>query len=246
MKGLVAIVTGASRGIGRAIAEGYGAEGARVAAIARPNSPAGLPGTVYETVKRIVQAGGEAIAVPCDVTDEKQVKSMVMQVSDRLGQIDVLVNNAALFFVRMPSWEIEPERWQQLINVNLMGPYLVCREVVPLMIARRSGSIINIGSQAATIARPGGADYCSSKAALHMFSLSLAQEVQEYNIAVNVLCPGGIKTETALVSGWPPAWHERVEPEEVVPSAIYLALQSAKSFTGRIVSRTDFGKNWPW
>jgi len=114
-----------------------------------------------------------------------------------------------------------------------------------VMIRQRRGSIINIGSRAATTPRVGGADYCSSKAALQMFSLCLAEEVREYNIAVNVLNPGGVKTYGAEIGGWPPAWHARVEPEEVGPSAVYLALQSANTFTGRIVLRAEFGSSWP-
>jgi NAD(P)-dependent dehydrogenase (short-subunit alcohol dehydrogenase family) len=113
------------------------------------------------------------------------------------------------------------------------------------MMRQRQGSIINIGSGAATTPRAGGTAYSSSKAALHMFSLCLAEEVREYNIAVNVLNPGGVKTEGAESGGWPPAWHERVEPEAVVPSAVFLALQNAETFSGRVVLRAEFGISWP-
>ncbi|MEE8442501.1 MAG: SDR family oxidoreductase, partial [Dehalococcoidia bacterium] len=117
--------------------------------------------------------------------------------------------------------------------------------VLPAMMRQRRGSIINLGSQAATSPRVGGAAYCGSKAALQMLSLCLAEEVREYNIAVNVLNPGGVKTDGAESGGWPPAWHERVEPEEVAPSAVYLAQQTAESFSGRVVSRAEFGVSWP-
>ena len=245
MKGLVAIVTGASRGIGRAIAKEYARQGAKVVVTARPQTPTRLTSTVYDTARAIEKAGGEALAVGCDSADEQQVQAMVRQVTDRYGRIDVLVNNAGLYFPRKPSIEIEPEQWDLLMSVNVRGPYLTCRQVVPTMMEQRRGSIINMGSLAGTLPRAGGSDYCSSKAALNMLSLCLAEEVREYGIAVNVLNPGGVKTEWAEASGWPPPWNERVEPEEVCPSAVYLALQSADTFTGRIVERVEFGKEWP-
>ena len=245
IKGLVAIVTGASRGIGRAIAKEYARQGAKVVVTARTQTPTGLTSTVHDTAREIQEAGGEALAVGCDAADGQQVQAMVRQVTDRYGRIDVLVNNAGLYFPRKPSFEIEPERWELLMSVNVRGPYLTCRQVLPTMMEQRQGSIINIGSRAGTLPIPGGSDYCSSKAALNMLSLCLAEEVREYGIAVNVLNPGGVKTEWAEASGWPPPWNERVEPEEVCPSAVYLALQSAETFTGRIVERAEFGKDWP-
>ncbi len=245
MKGLVAIVTGASRGIGRAIAMEYARQGAKVVVTARPQTPTGLASTVHDTARAIEEAGGEALPVACDASDEQQVQAMVRQVTERYGRIDVLVNNAGLYLTRKPCFEIEPEQWELLMAVNVRGPYLACRQVLPTMMEQRKGSIINMGSRAGTLPISGGSDYCSSKAALNMLSLCLAEEVREYGIAVNVLSPGGVKTEWAEASGWPPPWDERVEPEEVCPSAVYLALQSAETLTGRIVERAEFGKSWP-
>jgi NAD(P)-dependent dehydrogenase (short-subunit alcohol dehydrogenase family) len=245
MNGWVAIVTGASRGIGRAIAKAYAEQGARVVVTARPRTPTGLSSTIYQTADDIRQAGGEAMSVPCNVADEEQVRAMVQAVTKHYGRIDVLVNNAGIFYPRKPLLELAATEWDETLAVNVRGPYLTCRYVLPVMMRQRQGSIINIGSGAATIPRAGGTAYSSSKAALHMFSLCLAEEVRAYNIAVNVLNPGGVKTEGAESGGWPPAWHERVEPEAVVPSAIFLALQSAETFSGRVVLRAEFGISWP-
>ena len=246
MEGLVAIVTGASRGLGRAIAKEYGREGARVVVTARPHSPTGLPGTINETAKDIQQTGGEALAVPCDVADEDQVRAMIEQAMDRYGRIDVLVNNAGIMIPSEPFLDIGPERWDELMAVNLRGPYLTCRYVVPVMMKQRRGSIINIGTLAGAAPRPGGTAYCSSKAALHMFSLCLAEDVKDYNIAVNVLRPGALKTEGSSVIPWAQHdWNQRIEPEDVGPSAVCLALQTAESFTGHIALRSEFGKTWP-
>lgn len=131
MKGLVAIVTGASRGIGRAIAKEYARHGAKVVVAARPDTPTGLQDTVFETAKVIQQEGGEALPVACDVADEQQVDDMVRQATEHYGRIDVLVNNAGIFFPLTHCVEIEPDRWDQLMAVNGRGPYLTCRRVLP-------------------------------------------------------------------------------------------------------------------
>ena len=129
--------------------------------------------------------------------------------------------------------------------VNVRGPYLTCRYVVPVMMEQRRGNILNIGSGAGVNHRAGGTIYCTSKAALHMFSLSLAEEVREHNIAVNILDPGPLKSEGSSIIPWARHdWHIRVEPEVVTPSAVYLALQDARSFTGRFVLRREFGETW--
>ena len=194
MDGMVAIVTGASRGLGRAIAREYAREGASVVISARSQSPSGLAGTVEETTREIRDAGGEVLATSCDVTDEAQVNEMVRQAVERYGKIDVLFNNAGTMVLGESILEIEPARWDQLIRVNVGGPYLCCRAVLPVMMEQRRGSIINIGSRMATDpAQGGGVLYSASKAAVHMFSLCLADEVRDYNIAVNILSPGSLR-----------------------------------------------------
>ncbi|MDP6709420.1 MAG: SDR family oxidoreductase [Alphaproteobacteria bacterium] len=246
MGGRVAIVTGASRGLGRAIAKAYAGEGAKVVVTSRPRSPTGLPGTAAETAQEIQAAGGDALAVACDVSDGDQVEDMVRQAMDRYGQIDVLVNNAGIMIPSEPFLDIDPARWDELWAVNVRGPYLACRHVVPIMMRQRSGSIVNIGSRAADAPSNGGTAYNSSKIAVHMFSRCLAEELREYDIAVNVLSPGSLRSEGSSVIPWARHdWHERVEPDECGPSAVFLALQSAETFTGQVKLRAEFGKTWP-
>ena len=146
MKGMVAIVTGASRGLGKAISIAYAAEGAKVVACSRPSSPTGQPGTAADTASEIEAMGGEALGISCDVTDESQVKAMVDQVVERYGRIDVLVNNAGIMIINEQFLDIDPQRWDNLMSVNVRGPYLCCRYVLPVMIKQRSGSVVNIGS----------------------------------------------------------------------------------------------------
>ena len=246
MDGLVVIVTGASRGLGRAIAKEYAKEGAMVVACARSQSPTGLSGTLEETAAAIRANGGEVLPLACDVTDETQVDELVRQATAKYGQIDVLFNNAGAMVLGETLLEIDPVRWRQVVDVNVTGTYLVSRAVVPHMIKRKRGSIINIGSRMAEDPKLGGGVlYSATKAAVHMFSYCLAEEVREHNVAVNILSPGSLKSEGSAAIPWSQGdWHLRVEPEVVGPSAIYLALQDANSMTGRLVLRADFGKSW--
>ncbi|MCI0847623.1 MAG: SDR family oxidoreductase [Chloroflexi bacterium] len=246
MDGMVAIVTGASRGLGRAIAKEFAAEGAKVVVSARRSSPTGLPGTAMETAEQIRSQGGEAMALTCDVSDEEQVTAMVGQTIDTYGRIDVLVNNAGVMVLGETILDIVPEEWDLSVASNLRGPYLCCRAVLPTMIEQGRGSIIHIGSRMGSDhGEGGGVLYSSTKAAVHMFSLCLADEVREHNIAVNILSPGALKTEGSAAIPWTQRdWSQRVGPEAVGPSAVYLALQDASTFTGQLVHRVEFGDTW--
>lgn len=246
MKGMVTIVTGSSRGLGRAIAMEFGREGATVVASARPQSPTGLPGTQESTAKAIESEGGTAVSMPCDVSDIEQVRTMAEAVLDRYGTIDVLVNNAGIMVIGESLMEIDEARWDLSMGTNVRGPYLMCRRVVPIMMKQRRGSIINIGSRMGyDHLRGGGVLYSSTKAALHMFSLTLAEELREHNIAVNILNPGSLASEGSSVVPWAQHdWHQRVSPDVVGPSAVYLARQDASSMTGQMVARAEFGETW--
>ncbi len=246
MDGMVAIVTGASRGLGRAIAKEYASEGAKVVVSARRDSPTGLPGTAVETAEQIRAGGGEAMALTCDVTNEEQVMHMVGQTIDMYGKVDVLVNNAGVMVLGKDLLDIMPDEWDQSVDTNLKGTYLCCRTVVPTMIEHGRGSIINIGSRMGSDPEQGGGVlYSSAKAAVHMFSYCLAREIHEHNIAVNILSPGGLKTEGSAAIPWTQRdWEQRVEPEAVGPSAVFLALQDASSMTGQYLLRAEFGDTW--
>ena len=246
MNGMVAVVTGASRGLGRAIAKEYAREGASVVICARSQSPTGLDGTLEETATDIRNAGGDVLAIDCDVTEESQIDAMVRRALDRYGKIDVLFNNAGAMVLGASILEIDPARWDQVMRVNANGPYLCSRAVLPAMMEQRRGSIINIGSRMATDpGLGGGVLYSASKAAVHMFSLCLADEVRDYNIAVNILSPGSLRSEGSAAIPWTRRdWHERVDPSAVGPCAVYLAMQDASSFTGQLALRAEFGTTW--
>lgn len=246
MQGMVAIITGSSRGIGKAIAKAFGRQGARVVVVARTETEGKLPGTIYQTAEEVRAAGGEALPVKCDVSDEEQVQALVQAVTEAYGRIDVLVNNAAAV-VNVPIVDLATHHWDLMMRVNLRGPFLTCKYVLPVMMRQRRGSIINITSPHAE--EPPGpriVSYAVTKAGLNRLTQGLAAEMMEYGIAVNALNPGRVKTEGTLFfrpkradwSGW-------AEPEAVGPAAVWLALQRASTFTGRIVNRTEFGTAWP-
>ena len=240
------LVTGASRGLGRAIAKEYAREGAKVVACARSQSPTGLSGTQEETAAAIRTDRGEVLPLACDVTDEAQVGELVSQAIAKYGQIDVLFNNAGAMILGETLLEIDPVRWRQVMDVNVTGTYLVSRAVAPQMIQQKRGSIINIGSRMADDPKLGGGVlYSATKAAVHVFSYCLAEELREHNVAVNILSPGSLKSEGSAAIPWSQGdWHLRVEPEVVGPAAVFLALQDASSMTGKLVLRADFGKTW--
>ncbi len=235
--GKVAIVTGASRGIGRAIALELARAGAAVVGTARQlDSSPGIGGTLAETVALIATAGGTALAVPVDITDPAGARALADRAVAELGRIDVLVNNAGVY-PRGVIADFEPEEWLALIAVNVNAPFLMSHAVLPTMIAQGGGNILNVSSGAAQRYSKGRVGYSTSKAALERFSMGLAEEVREHGIAVNAWTPGLVATDMN-------AQNERgAPPEAVASSAVWLAAQDA-SFTGRVVAREEFGVSW--
>ena len=237
LTGKVAIVTGASRGIGRAIALGLARAGAAVVGTARQlDASPGVGGTLAETVALIEAAGGSALAVPADITDPAGAQALAERARAELGRIDVLVNNAGVY-PRGAIVDFPPEEWLALMAVNVNAPFFMCRAVLPTMIAQGGGNILNVSSNSARHYSRGRAGYSTSKAALERFSMSLAEEVREHGIAVNAWTPGLVATDMNSMS------ERGVQPEAVAESAVWLAAQDA-SFTGHVVAREEFGVSW--
>ena len=251
LDGRVAIVTGASRGIGKGLALGLAAAGARVVCAARTVDahPEGLPGTIHETADQIRKLGGEALAVRCDIGDDSDIAQMVSETQERFGRIDVLMNNA-MTSTRGLFEETTPDKWDLSMRVNVRGLFTTCQAVLPAMKQNGSGSIINMTSGAARHdaagVPPGYLVYSVAKAAMERFSTALALELAPAGIAVNALRPGAVKTETSVhelgpdydFSGW-------ATPDSVVPSVLFLAAQNGSGFTGHVVDATEFGDVWP-
>lgn len=241
LRGKVAIVTGGSRGLGKAIAMGFAREGAHVVIAARTEvAHEKLPGTIHQTADEIKSSGVDALAIRCDVTDEESVNLMVQKTLEQFGRIDVLVNNAGVAFY-YPVIETPLKRWELILKVNLTGAFLCSRGVLPGMIAQKSGSILNISSLAAderdegTV--PTGIAYAASKAGLDRLTLGLAAEVGKYNIAVNALKPYSV-VDTDGMRLWQPdadrsSWQSA---ELMIKAANLLAAQDSKGITGTIAT----------
>lgn len=186
MKGRVALVTGASRGIGAATAEILAVRGANVAVSARTVSD------LEQLVKKIEKEGGQGLVVPCDVTDAVQVKRMVSRVLDEWGKLDILVNNAGMAAPGMPVEEISLEDWDHSITLNLKSAFLCIREVAPIMKSQGYGRIVNVSSRAART-YPGsmtGPQYGAAKAGMLSLTRHMAGELGPYGICVNAVIPG--------------------------------------------------------
>jgi NAD(P)-dependent dehydrogenase (short-subunit alcohol dehydrogenase family) len=248
----VALVTGGSRGIGRAICLGLASQGAKVVAAARTEveTSAGTTfekfaaGTIHTTVQMIQQHGGTAVGIRCDVTQVQDIHHLVEQTLDHFGRLDVVVNNAGIDCESLVV-DLGIDLLDRCLAVNVRGPLILCKAALPSMIAQRSGSIFCITSGAARAYRPGRVGYSMSKAALERMFLNLAEEVRPYNIAVNVLSPGRVDTWMNRHGDWPGTSHIPMEqPDIIIPAAVWLATQTAASFTGQVVERAEFGVSW--
>ena len=233
----VALVTGASRGLGKAIALALAQEGASIAAVARSED------ALKETLEAIRALGGTAEPFALDVSDEAAVEATVEKIAARFGHIDVLVNNAGVtrdgLLMRMKS-----EDWDTVINTNLKGAFHLTKPVARLMVKQRSGRIINISSVIGLMGNAGQANYAASKAGLIGFSKSVAREFASRNITCNVVCPGFIETD--MTKGLGEDLRKKLldkiplarlgQPDDVARVVAFLASPAANYITGQILT----------
>ena len=246
LDGQVAIVTGASRGLGQYCALGFAKEGARVAVAARTveETDKRLPGTIYNTRDLINEAGGEALSIICNVADSASITAMAEQVLERWGRIDILMNNAA---IQPPgdNADIREKHWNLIYTVNVNGPFYCIRAVLPAMQAQQRGNIINISSGATS----GGSPYGGTKRALEAMTQGLADELRGSNIAVNALKPvTAIETPGFLFAEVPRGDGQGDAPElppsdSYVEASILFACQTPETYTGQINNDAEVIRN---
>ena len=256
LDGKVAVVTGASAGIGRAYALALAGAGATVIAAARTLGRVGGEAPERNTLAEVVNAAealpGCIYAQVCDVESEAELGRVIDQAAANFGHIDVLVNNAAVMPHYAP-FDVSCEDWDRVMRINVRGPYLAIRQVAPYMMRQRSGSIINVTARAAGFTPKGDraqgtVAYAVSKAALNRLSYFMAEELKSYGIAVNALSPGIVRTDTAVAARpelVASGSAKPATPEALGPALVYLARQAAGTLTGQTLHADEFQKSWP-
>ena len=225
----VAVVTGAGRGIGAAIARKLAALGAVVILCGRKREP------LESTAAEIGEAGGRAEVLPCDVTDLSSVEAAARYIDKTHACADILVNNAGIGGFGGPLHEMLPESWDAVLNTNLRGVYYCIRSFAPMMVRAKNGHIINISSLAGKNPLPNGAAYAASKWGLNGLSYSVAEELRVHSIRVSVICPGSVDTELSPHVGKDS--RKMLQPDDVAHVVGMLVTQAPQSFASEILLR---------
>ena len=225
----IALVTGAGRGIGAAIAQKLASLGATVVLCGR------TPNTLETTAAAILSAGGQARVEQCDVSDLASVQQLAASVEQTFRRLDILVNNAGVGSFSGPLHEMTPQTWEKILNTNLRGVFYTIRGFAPMMIRTKSGHIINVSSLAGKNPVPNGAAYAASKWGLNGLSYSVAEELRGYNIRVSVVCPGSVDTELSPHTGKDAS--KMLKPEDVAHVIGMLVTQAPQSFVSEVLIR---------
>jgi len=225
----IAIVTGAGRGIGAAIAQKLASLGATVFLCGRTLH------SLETTAAAIRSAGGQARVEQCDVTDLASVQQLAASVEQTFRRLDILVNNAGVGSFSGPLHEMTPETWEKILNTNLRGVFYTIQAFAPMMIRAKSGHIINISSLAGKNPVPNGAAYSASKWGLNGLSYSVAEELRGHNIRVSVVCPGSVDTELSPHTGKDAS--KMMKPDDVAHVVGMLATQAPQSFVSEVLIR---------
>ena len=229
LAGQIAVVTGASRGIGAAIATRLAALGAHAVLCGRS-----LP-ALERTADTIRQAGHAATVAEFDVTNLRAAENLAQNLDHTFHRVDILVNNAGIMGPQGPLHALAPDDWDSIINTNLRGAYSMIRGFAPIMIRAQSGHIINVSSLAGKNPLPNGAAYSASKWGLNGLSYGVAEELRAHNIRVSVICPGSVHTEFSPHAG--KNAEKMLQPEDVAHAVEMLVTQAPQSFISEVLLR---------
>jgi NAD(P)-dependent dehydrogenase (short-subunit alcohol dehydrogenase family) len=236
LTGKVALITGASRGIGKAVALAYARESAKVFLCARSEADLGRAAGEIRT------AGGEASFIAVDLARDGAGERVIREVERRYGAVDVLVNNAGILGPRAPIATYPTKAWKEVIQINLTSVFALTQAALRLMMARRKGSIINVSSGVGRIGKGRWGAYAVSKFAIEGFTQVLAEELKEWNIRVNALNPGGTRT-SMRAEAYPEEDPATLPaPEEIAPVFVYLASDESAKVTGQSLDARDWIK----
>jgi NAD(P)-dependent dehydrogenase (short-subunit alcohol dehydrogenase family) len=244
LAGAVALVTGASRGVGRAIALALADAGADVACAARATdaTPLKLPGTIDATVREVERRGRRGLAVPTDLARAEQVEAMIGRTIEAFGRLDILVNNAAITFAG--DIDLPIKRWDLIMDVNLRAPVLAIKAALPGMISRGIGAVLNVSSAAAVLSVPGLMAYGVSKAGLERLTVGLADQVRPHGIAVNCFRIDVPIASEGFVYNAPDLDKSDWEPTEVGAEGVLWMLAQPSTYTGHVVGITELRREY--
>jgi 3-oxoacyl-[acyl-carrier protein] reductase len=229
LAGKTALVTGASRGIGFAIARKLGLMGAKVAVCARDAKK------LEDAAARLRNDGMEALAATADVASAQEIASLASKTEKSLGPIEILVNNAGVGYFG-PVQEADEQNWDSVLDTNLKAVFLLSKAVAPGMIERRTGHIINIGSLAGKNAFKNGSIYCASKWGLMGLTECMAEDLREYGIRVSVICPGSVATEFGSPASKKDP-QKMLQPDDIAHAVEMLVTQAPQSFISEVLIR---------
>jgi 3-oxoacyl-[acyl-carrier protein] reductase len=228
LEGKIGLITGASRGIGLAIAKSLGRLGAHLSVCARDAKK------LESAARELEREAGKVLAIPADVSRPGDIASLVQRTTQSLGPIEILVNNAGIGYFG-PAHEAAEANWDSVLDTNLKSVFLLSKAVAPGMIERRSGHIINIASLAGKNAFAGGGIYCASKWGLLGLTQCMAEDLRGYGIRVSAVCPGSVATDFGPHTGKDP--HKLLQPEDIAHAVETLVTQAPQSFISEILLR---------
>jgi len=237
LAGKVAIVTGASRGIGRAISIALAKEAATVVLAARSRRK------LQETSNQVTKTGGKAEVVVTELTEEESIKNLVRVTGKKFGRLDILVNNAGITHSAKLE-ETATEDWDRCMRVNTRAPFILCREALPLLRKAKAAHIINIASVVGVKGYPLQSAYTASKHALRGMTISLAEELKGSNIRVHLLCPGGVDTELVRKVRPDIKKNELIKPEEIAELVVYLVAHKGNAVIDELHIRRATSSPW--
>ncbi|MDH4238658.1 MAG: SDR family oxidoreductase [Phycisphaerae bacterium] len=237
LKGKVAIVTGASRGIGKAISLAMAKEAATVVLAARAMDK------LKETAEQVTAAGGKAHIIPTELTDERSIKNLVKATGERFGRLDILINNAGITHSAKLE-ETLTKDYDRCMSINARAPFILCREALPLLKKAEAAYIINIASVVGVKGYPLQSAYTASKHALRGMTISLAEELRGSNIRVHLLCPGGVDTELVQKVRPDIKKQDLMQPEEIAELVLYLVTHKGNAVIDELHIRRAASAPW--